>query len=91
MQLKGRWTIDRKYVGRDIWIAFPISGEWYLIRHDDMVSTAEAQGFTRTSSWTESGTYNFSSPSKAVMALCAPHKFASLKAGAEEAAAESEE
>ena len=30
VQLKGRWMIDRKYIGRDIWMAFPIAGEWYL-------------------------------------------------------------
>lgn len=23
VQLKGRWTIDKKYLGRNIWIAFP--------------------------------------------------------------------
>ena len=27
VQLKGRWPIDRKYVGRDIWVAFPVSGK----------------------------------------------------------------
>jgi hypothetical protein len=26
VQLKGRWTIDRKYLARDIWIAFPLAG-----------------------------------------------------------------
>lgn len=42
VQLKGRWTIDRKYLGRDIWIAFPMVGDWYLMRHDDMVTSAGA-------------------------------------------------
>lgn len=41
VQLKGRWMIDRKYVGRDIWMAFPIGGDWYLMPHDRMVELAE--------------------------------------------------
>lgn len=27
VQLKSRWTIDKKYLGRNIWIAFPDRGE----------------------------------------------------------------
>ncbi len=34
VQLKGRWTIDRKYIGRDIWVAFPVGSDWYLMRDD---------------------------------------------------------
>jgi hypothetical protein len=37
VQMKGRWTIDRKYHGRDIWLAFPIGQDWYLVPHDEMV------------------------------------------------------
>jgi hypothetical protein len=37
VQLKSRWTIDRKYMGRDIWVAFPIAA-------------GEADGVTLTSS-----------------------------------------
>jgi hypothetical protein len=36
VQLKSRWTVERKYVGRDIWIAFPIGADWYLTPHDQM-------------------------------------------------------
>src|SRR5271157_1618648 len=48
VQLKARWTIDRKYIGRDIWIAFPIAGDWYLMPHDEMLASAEADGVTKT-------------------------------------------
>jgi hypothetical protein len=27
VQLKSRWTIDQKYINRDIWVAFPIAGD----------------------------------------------------------------
>ena len=46
VQLKGRWMIDKKYVGRDIWMAFPIDGAWYLAPHDEMLRSAEADGTT---------------------------------------------
>jgi hypothetical protein len=50
VQQKSRWTIDQKYVGREIWIAFPFAGDWYLIPHDMMVASADAA--TQTASWT---------------------------------------
>jgi len=91
VQLKGRWTIDRKYLGRDIWIAFPIAKDWYLIRHDDMVALAEQQGFTSSKSWKDQGIYNLSKVSEVVLRHCAPHRFAPLSAVAEKAASETEQ
>jgi hypothetical protein len=78
VQLKGRWMIDRKYMGRDIWMAFPIGGEWYLMPHDEMVASAEADGTTRTASWLEGGAYSRPRPSKAVIAACEPYRFAGI-------------
>ena len=75
VQLKGRWTIDRKYVGRDIWMAFPIADAWYLVPHDEMVEFAEADGTTLTASWVEGGIYSKRSPSKATIAKYAPYRF----------------
>ena len=46
IQQKSRWTIARKYVGRNIWIAFRDRGEWFLAPHDEMVRLGEAAGFT---------------------------------------------
>ena len=37
IQLKSRLTIDRKYCDKDIWMAFPHGGYWYLIKHDHLV------------------------------------------------------
>ena len=78
VQLKGRWTIDRKYLGRDIWIAFPIAAEWYLVKHDDLVRQGEAQGFTKSTSWINAGLYSTGSPSKAIIAACATGKLADI-------------
>jgi hypothetical protein len=55
VQLKGRWTIDKKYMGRNIWIAFPSRGTWYVTPHDELVKLGERH--TGTASWTK-GTYN---------------------------------
>lgn len=34
VQLKGRYTLDQKYQGKDIWICFPYNDVWYLYPHD---------------------------------------------------------
>lgn len=86
VQLKGRWTIDRKYVGRDLWIAFPIEGAWHLMPHDEMMASAEADGATKTKSWTETGLYSRPKPSKKVVAACKAYRFATNADVAGEAA-----
>lgn len=40
VQLKSRCTVDPKYLGKDIYIAFPSRGAWYLIPHDTLVCVA---------------------------------------------------
>jgi hypothetical protein len=49
VQLTGRWTIDKMYVGRQIWMVFPIGADWYLMPHDEMLKLAEADDVTQTS------------------------------------------
>lgn len=58
VQLKSRWTIHKKYLGRDIWIAFPDGEDWYLAPHDDLVALGDEAGFTASSSWAQKGTYH---------------------------------
>ena len=78
VQLKGRWMIDRKYVGRDLWMAFPIGREWYLMPHDLMLQHAEVDGTTKTASWVEGGAYSKPRPSAVTLAQCEPYKFAPI-------------
>jgi hypothetical protein len=67
VQLKSRWTIDKKYVGRKIWIAFPQNKVWYLGLHDEFVSLAERLGFAaNSSSWTTGGKYSRGTLNKAL-------------------------
>ncbi len=76
VQLKGRFTLAQKYINKNIYIAFPNNGEWYLFPHDKMfVEYSEMSNFTNTRAWTEQkqahskGTIN-----KALMPLLAPYK-----------------
>lgn len=63
VQLKSRWTVDRKYLGRNIWIAFPIvnGGQkiWHLVPHDKMVRHAldEPRMDKDSASW-QAGVYS---------------------------------
>jgi hypothetical protein len=83
VQLKGRWTIDTKYIGRNIWIAFPDRGDWFVAPHDRMVALGERH--TRTASW-ERGTYSKSPPSKTDRAELAEYRFGDPQAVALDAA-----
>lgn len=75
VQLKGRWYIDRKYEGRDIWIAFHVNGDWYLAPHDELMVMGERHGFTATSSWIEGGAYSCPKPSKSMTLELGAYRF----------------
>lgn len=70
VQLKGRLTFSQKYIGKDIYIAFPRQGEWYLYPHDEFLEIVDSiGGIKSTSSWTESGVYSFAKLSKRLFRL----------------------
>jgi len=59
VQLKSRLTINKKYCGKDIWIAFPHKKSWYLIEHDCLVEKARMHtGWLIVDSWTKMGGYS---------------------------------
>jgi hypothetical protein len=86
VQLKSRWTIDRKYLGRGIWVAFPVGADWYLMPHDTMHAMAAAEGVTQTASWTDHGAYSRPRLSTEALNQCAQYKFAPIAKVAAEAA-----
>lgn len=89
VQLKGRWMIDRKYVGRDIWMAFPIGTDWYLMPHDEMLKLAAMNGkTTKSDSWIIGGAYSLKVPSKETIEQCAAYRFTPIAKIAAEAADE---
>jgi hypothetical protein len=59
VQLKSRLTIDQKYHGKDIWMAFPHGDYWYLIEHDRLVEKVGKQTDWLTSlSWKDKHGYS---------------------------------
>lgn len=65
VQLKGRLTIERKYVGKDIHIAFNENGDWYLYPHDEMSKFIDtANRINNSRSWRDHRSYSWPSPPK---------------------------
>jgi len=61
--LKSRLTIDKKYFGKFLYIAFPIKNYWYLIGHDDLIALIEKHTTWLTSkSWWKHGGYSSGNP-----------------------------
>ena len=76
VQLKSGFTIDKKYLKKDLFIAFPVHGDWYLIEHDKLVEIAgEITNFLNTRSWKSSnGKYTAPRPSKSLLAALAEYR-----------------
>ena len=92
VQLKSRWTIDTKYQGRGLSIAFPDRGCWYLVPHDELVRMAEGYGFTCSESWTKpGGAYSYAPLGKRMVEDLKPYRFESLEAVTERAVTEAGE
>ena len=66
VQLKGRWTLDKKYCGKGIWICFREGDAIYLYPHDEVMDRVlkETKFMKRSESWEVRGGYNRGSLSK---------------------------
>jgi len=73
IQLKSRWSINRKYSDRQIEIAFHEAGIWYLVPHDHAVEIGRELGYTDTQSW-KRGSYTVGRMSKKLSALMMPYR-----------------
>lgn len=59
VQLKGRMTIEKKYLGKDLYICFRENDQWYFVPHDEFVKWALTNTKIGTSySWTNGGGYS---------------------------------
>ena len=76
VQLKGRFTIDKKYLGKDLYIAFRLKSDWYVFPHDEIVTALEDRKiYTETVSWANSENYSVSEvANKEVLGLLEPYK-----------------
>lgn len=69
VQLKGRLTFDKKYLGKDLMICFPEGDDWYLYPHDQVIEDLQkTNNFANSSSWIDKGWYSWNSPApKAIL------------------------
>ena len=52
VQLKSRLNIQQKYLGKNIWMAFPHNKIWYLVEHDRLVEKVGAKTkWLKSPSW----------------------------------------
>ena len=74
VQLKSRATICRKYLGKDLYLAFPAAGRWYLLPHDELVRIAEeTTDWLLSPSWTDGGLYHSNRPSNRMLSRLSAH------------------
>lgn len=60
VQLKGRPTIDKRYMGKDLYIAFRVGDRWCLYPHDEVAERIlESTDIAGTASWSREGGYSF--------------------------------
>lgn len=56
VQLKSRFDIHKKYLGKGLWVMFPVKGDWYLIEHDRLVRlVGKTTPYLESSSWKQKG------------------------------------
>ncbi|HEY8872528.1 MAG TPA: hypothetical protein VIM52_05830 [Stellaceae bacterium] len=89
VQLKSRLTIDRKYSGKNVFIAFPANHHWYLVEHDILVQkvTQNSPSWLNTESWIDVGCYHSANPGTALLQSLSGHR---LNAGSLEPQPEDE-
>ncbi|MER8613976.1 hypothetical protein [Mesorhizobium sp. M0435] len=75
IQLKGRFSLDVKYRGRGLYIAFLAGNACYVYSHDDVLAIVESRGrFGETVSWAERGNYSWPSLPGWAVELLEPYK-----------------
>jgi hypothetical protein len=78
VQLKGRLTFSKKYIGKGLYVAFHTKGDWFLYPHDDLLKVVLAvTGIGKTRSWKKKrGGYSFPRLSRQLRELLTPYKIA---------------
>lgn len=57
IQLKSRLTFDKKYIGKDLYMAFPTEDGFYVYSHDEALKLF-IDRFENTSIWNDKGIYH---------------------------------
>lgn len=61
IQLKGRLTVDKKYVNKNIYIVFNQNNQWFLYPHDTIVGELKKMKKLDSDSWNKYGGYSWPS------------------------------
>lgn len=73
IQLKSRLTVCGKYQDKDLWIAAPYTGGWFVYPHDESIPIIEsASPFRNSQSWQDGKLYTWPTPSKALVQALSP-------------------
>jgi len=73
VQLKSRIFIAKKYIGKELYMTFPVRDHWYLIEHETLVDiVGETTSWLESSSWQESGAYSSKNPNAALFQALSP-------------------
>lgn len=77
VQLKGRMTFDKKYIGKDLFICFRNGVDWFIYPHDEILDTiASTSNIKQSDSWQNDGAYSFRQLSGSNKALLEEFKIA---------------
>jgi hypothetical protein len=75
VQLKSRLTINKKYIGKSLHMAFPLRGHWYLIEHDELLTLVRKHTTWLDSPyWKREENYNSANPNGNLVTALAEHK-----------------
>ena len=75
VQLKGELSFAKKYIDKNIWIAFRVGAGCYLCPHDEILKALMARNIIRgTKSWDVDGWYTFPSLPKKHADILDPYK-----------------
>ena len=65
VQLKSRVTISKKYMGKDIYVCFPLDDSFCLIQHEELIElVGKNTNWLNSSSWVNDGGYSSANPNK---------------------------
>ena len=69
IQLKGRLTLSKKYLNKDLYICFPYKDNWYLFPHDIVVNQLSSilENYQNTKSWKVDGLYSINTLSRKIL------------------------
>lgn len=75
IQLKGRLTFEKKYLDKDLFVAFHSDGAWYLFPHDEVLKEfLSGTNIGETESWKTHGGYSFPGLSVQAKKILEPHR-----------------